>query len=428
MGKAMIKRYKEIFSSLLLGLAMWAADALMHTMMPASSSEERTGLAEELFSTDHPQLIFRLFFVVFALFLGWLLWRSNRGEREAGDLERWNAAFYQRIVTPATLILDDCNMLARSGGLTGESLKLVEEIRGHARQVDDLARGFLPRTLASGGNATARHQSYPPASQPLPTLKESLRRLPGYVALSEYVDVFLGIVYEGWGDRRLRFDRAHDRVWNYEKPIEQERYTIILDAVSMYLGQNGWGEAFEVGCAQGIFTEQLAPRCRSLTATDISPLACARAARRCATMPHALVTQKDITREDIVGTFDVVFALDLLEALHGRRRVERVVNKLISAVRPGGFLIVSGSRLPKRMRDSRWAQRMIEGADNHLAHIQTRADVRLTHREFYPAAESEIPDYPQHLVAIFQKIDPSSQASDAQRKEAVGHPEDDKQR
>lgn len=401
----MISRYREIFFGLLLGLAMWMADALMHTMMPASSSEEHTGLAQELFSTDHPQLIFRLFFVAFALFLGWLLWRSNRGEREARNLESRRAAFYERIITPATLILDDCNMLARSGGLTGECLKLVEEIRGHARQVDDFARSFLPRTLASGGNADARHRSDLPVSQPLPPLRELLRVLPGYVTATEYVDVFLGIVYEGWGDRGRRFDRAHDRVWDYEKPIEQERYALILNAVSAYRGRNNWGEVLEVGCAQGVFTEQLALRCRSLTASDISPLACARATRRCATMTHVRVMQSDITREDIAGRFDVVFALDLLEALHGRQRIGRVVNRLVGAVRPGGLLVVSSSRLPERMRDSRWAQRMIEGADNHLAHIRTHADVRLVHHEFYPEAGSGISGYPQHLIAIFQKVD-----------------------
>jgi SAM-dependent methyltransferase len=124
------------------------------------------------------------------------------------------------------------------------------------------------------------------------------------------------------------------------------------------------------------------------------------------------IVQNDITQEDIAEEFDVVFALDLFEALHGRQRIERVVNKLIGAMRPGSLLVVSSSRLPERMRDSWWAQRMIEGADNHLAHIQTRADVRLTHREFYPAAEGEIPGYPQHLVAIFQKVDRGDQALD----------------
>jgi SAM-dependent methyltransferase len=408
----MLNRYKEIFFGFLLGLAMWMADSLMHTMMPASPSEEHTGLAEELFSTDHPQLIFRLFFVTFALFLGWLLWRSNWGERKARDPESREVVFFERIITLATLILDDCTALARGGGLTGESLKLVEEIHRHAMQADDFARGFLPRTLASGGNADARQRSDLPESRPLPTLKELLRWLPGFVALSEYVDVFMGIVYEGWGDRGRRFDRAHDRVWDYEEPIEQKRYTLILDAVSAYRGRNDWGEVLEVGCAQGIFTEQLAVRCQSLTASDISPLACVRATRRCATMTHVRIVQNDITQEDIAEEFDVVFALDLFEALHGRQRIERVVNKLIGAMRPGSLLVVSSSRLPERMRDSWWAQRMIEGADNHLAHIQTRADVRLTHREFYPAAEGEIPGYPQHLVAIFQKVDRGDQALD----------------
>ncbi|MBK9312628.1 MAG: hypothetical protein IPM55_00005 [Acidobacteria bacterium] len=44
----MIGRYKEIFFGLLLGLAMWMADALMHTMMPMSGSEHQSSFWVEL--------------------------------------------------------------------------------------------------------------------------------------------------------------------------------------------------------------------------------------------------------------------------------------------------------------------------------------------------------------------------------------------
>lgn len=38
----MIKRYKEIFFGLLLDLAMWAADAQMHVMMPLAAQGHQT--------------------------------------------------------------------------------------------------------------------------------------------------------------------------------------------------------------------------------------------------------------------------------------------------------------------------------------------------------------------------------------------------
>jgi 2-polyprenyl-3-methyl-5-hydroxy-6-metoxy-1,4-benzoquinol methylase len=222
--------------------------------------------------------------------------------------------------------------------------------------------------------------------------------------VSEYADVFLGIVYEGWGDRKRRFDRAHRKVWNYELSIERERYARVIDAATRQSGNREWENVLEIGCAQGVFSSELASRSRSLTASDISPLACDRTAMRCAKSVNVQIKQHDITLDEIPGQYDLVFALDLIEALHGRDRIEKVVHKLAGAVGAGGLLIVSSSRLPESMRDSWWARRLIEGGDNHVALIQARSDLRLVYQELYPEEGAEIPNYPQHLIAIFQKV------------------------
>lgn len=145
----MIGRYKEIFFGLLLGLAMWLADALMHTKMPMTSRNHQTSLVEELLSPTSLQLVTRLLFVAFALLLGWLLWRSNQRERAVRDLERQIAAFHERIINPANSILEECNTLLRNDGLSGEPLKLVQEIRKQARQIDDFAKDFPRRATIS---------------------------------------------------------------------------------------------------------------------------------------------------------------------------------------------------------------------------------------------------------------------------------------
>jgi len=152
----MIKRYKEIFFGFLLGLAMWASDALMHTMMPMSGKDHQPAFMEEFLSPDGPQLITRLLFLAFALFIGWLLWRSNKREREERDLEQRIALFHERTINPAMLIMDECNTLIRSGGLKGETLELVKEIRGHARQIDDFAKDFPGRSVIAEGERNTR--------------------------------------------------------------------------------------------------------------------------------------------------------------------------------------------------------------------------------------------------------------------------------
>lgn len=389
----MIRRYKEIFFGLMLGLAMWIADAQMHTMMQEASQERQRALSEELLASDGAPLFIRLLYLGFALFAGLLLWRSNQHERMVRDLEGKVALFHERMVGATTGILGECNTLLRSRGLTGEALDVAKEIRSHARQIEEFAKDFPPLLVVPGLG-----------SDTLPGCPRRLfSRVPGLVRASEYVDVALGIVYEGWGDRRRRFDRAHKRVWDYEMPVERTRYARILRAVSQQLRADGWGAVLEVGCAQGVFTAELVPHCQSLTACDISPLACERAAERCRSYAHVRVEQCDVTRQELPGQFDLVFALDLLEALHGRQRVVDVVDKLINAVRPGGLLILSSSRLPEQMRDSIWARKLIEGGDQQLACILARADVRLVDQELYPEAGRGIPGYPQHLIAVFQR-------------------------
>lgn len=140
----MIKRYKEIFFGLFLGLAMWVLEALMHTVIPVRI-EDRPTFAAQLFSPDVPQLVTRLVFIGFALLLGYFLWRSNQREREVRDLERRIQLLHERMGSPAILILDGCNALLRSGSLPGESLEVVKAIRVHARQVDDFLKDFPRR-------------------------------------------------------------------------------------------------------------------------------------------------------------------------------------------------------------------------------------------------------------------------------------------
>jgi hypothetical protein len=117
----------------------------MHTVMPMSADNLRPAFLEELFLPNGPQLITRLLFLVFALVVGWLLWRSNQREREVRDLERQITVFHERIIHPANSILEECNALLRGDGLTGEPLKLVQEIRQQARQIDDFAKDFPRR-------------------------------------------------------------------------------------------------------------------------------------------------------------------------------------------------------------------------------------------------------------------------------------------
>lgn len=157
----MIRRYKEIFFALLLGLAMWAADAVMHAVMEHSTNDRRPEFIEELLFPGSPQLGARLLYLGFAVVCGWLLWRGNRLERAVRDLERRIGAIQEQIVMPAILILHGCNDLLMSEGLKAEAANIVRDMRDHARRIDDCVKDFSRLADAQSG---ASH-SYPSKEQ-----------------------------------------------------------------------------------------------------------------------------------------------------------------------------------------------------------------------------------------------------------------------
>src|SRR5258707_8849986 len=71
--------------------------------------------------------------------------------------------------------------------------------------------------------------------------------------------------------------------WNYTNcPEETERFGSALKMLDAVRRDEVFECAFEIGCAEGIFTSMLAPRCKSLLAVDVSKEALGRAIKRCA--------------------------------------------------------------------------------------------------------------------------------------------------
>jgi 2-polyprenyl-3-methyl-5-hydroxy-6-metoxy-1,4-benzoquinol methylase len=222
-----------------------------------------------------------------------------------------------------------------------------------------------------------------------------------------YIDARLlwTIAYEClWCDRVGMNDQSHlTHEWNFEVPLERERYARILEVIACLRGPDNWGEVLEIGCAEGLFTEQLAPRSNRLVACDISMVACERTAERCRAFPQLNVGRLDLDSETISGQYDVVLAMDVLEFIHGHRRIQRVVEKLAGAVRPGGLLLVSICRLPEEWRHRWWMTLFPEGADNVLPYFRRRPDLRPVHEEEHQQA-GESSGYIDHLIAMFHKI------------------------
>jgi len=206
-------------------------------------------------------------------------------------------------------------------------------------------------------------------------------------------------------DPRRANDRAHQRgEWDFQAPGERERYARVLDAVTRIRAPDRWGAVLEIGCAEGVFTEELANRARSVTACDVSPLACTRASQRCARYPNVRIRQLDLIRNPVPGSYDVIFAMDVLDFVQGRTRKRAVGSKLARALAPGGVLVVTMTRLARDLRFGWWARQLLEGGDMVVAFLAESPGLRRAHLEEFPEAGEAIGGSCDHVIAVFEKV------------------------
>lgn len=240
-------------------------------------------------------------------------------------------------------------------------------------------------------------------------VRNVLRRVPGASRVYRHSVMLAVIAYEGWCVHRRHFyDSIHARRgWDFEAPSERGRHSRTLRTVEEHRGGTDWGDVVEVGCSDGVFTVELVRRSRSVTAYDISPLACRLAASRCArALPEAVsiqIEQRDVTRKGLGGTYDIVFAMDVLDCLHGRSRIARAVANLVNGLRPGGLLVFSAGYLPEQMQNAWWARWLLEGADNLLPFLAEQPSLHLLHHERYPESGDALPPHTNHVIGIFER-------------------------
>lgn len=147
---------------------------------------------------------------------------------------------------------------------------------------------------------------------------------------------------------RLHFESlfaANEDPWDYESDYERTKYAQTLELLPRRLRH---ADALEIGCAEGRFTAQLARRVRSLLAIDVSEVALARAADRCADQPHVRFAHSDIVRDPLSGTFDLIVCSEVLYYVD-RGELPAVARKLRDALTPGGHLLTAHAHV---LRDS----------------------------------------------------------------------------
>ncbi|MCU7729275.1 nodulation S family protein [Actinoplanes sp. KI2] len=121
---------------------------------------------------------------------------------------------------------------------------------------------------------------------------------------------------------------------NATKRSDQRKYAVALAS----LPRARYRRAYEPGCAVGLFTRQLAPRCDELLAVDAVPEAVRQAAAAVREFPHVTVEQAVLPADLPAGTFDLIVIGDLLYYLSGGDLAE-LLSGLRTRLEPGGEIV-----------------------------------------------------------------------------------------
>ena len=141
----MLRRYKEVFYGLLFGLGASVIDVFMHASM------EQQGFWMELIRPQPVMVAYRVFFIIFGLALGWLLWRKNRVERDFRSLAETVERFQTGIRQPAYLIHAKLQLVLMREDLQlpAEAEEMVRYAYEKSREIGDLAQEKLTSIKAA---------------------------------------------------------------------------------------------------------------------------------------------------------------------------------------------------------------------------------------------------------------------------------------
>lgn len=193
------------------------------------------------------------------------------------------------------------------------------------------------------------------------------RRLPASTRLRG-VSAFLRVLMDALRDSGRRAERELARAFQEEDPWEYgtangaRRFARELEVIDSIAPRGGVHRALEIGCAEGHFTQLLAPRCDSVLAVDVNSVALDRARQRCRAATNVRFQDWDLRTDEIPGQFDLVVATSVLEYLKSRRALYASRAKLAAAVLPGGWLLVGNVRLGSVVERARWSRLFPRGA------------------------------------------------------------------
>jgi SAM-dependent methyltransferase len=122
--------------------------------------------------------------------------------------------------------------------------------------------------------------------------------------------------------------------WRFRtSPYEKDKYRATLTALS----RQRYKRVLEVGCAIGVLTALLAPRCEQLLAVDGSERAIDEARQQL--LPNVYFERAFLPDEFPEGTFDLIILSEVLYYFN-ETDLLRLADKCLCALEPGGEIIL----------------------------------------------------------------------------------------
>jgi SAM-dependent methyltransferase len=164
-------------------------------------------------------------------------------------------------------------------------------------------------------------------------------------------------------DRAALEAEFHTQVdpYGFSRDLEQFRFRRALEMLGETKQHGKFARVFEIGCAEGMFTEMLAPYCQSLVSVDLSTIALDRARERCSSLTNVEFGEWDVRRDPIRDSFDLIVATGVLEYIQRPTVLRQVRDKLATAMKPGSYLLLGNTVSANKVEKSWVGKILIRG-------------------------------------------------------------------
>lgn len=150
--------------------------------------------------------------------------------------------------------------------------------------------------------------------------------------------------------------------FGFNRELEQFRFQRAMDMLKPVSNGSSFSRALEVGCAEGMFTGRLAECCGTLVAVDLSKIALERAKQHCKNLINVEFAEWDARRDPVEGEFDLIVATGVLEYILRPSTLRAVCERLTSALRPGGYLLMGNTVTDSGVEHTWIGRKLIRGA------------------------------------------------------------------